>query len=83
MKTVNELRTELKEALANCTHANDNSLAAHVNQNIQWAWDNWEVENVKDYYEGQKPEIYTPEFMNDWIDNEDFDTELEQINNPA
>ncbi|MDR2223777.1 MAG: hypothetical protein LBE34_13745 [Flavobacteriaceae bacterium] len=83
MKTVNELRTELKEALNFCSHANDNTLAAHVNENIKWAWDNWEESDLKGFYEGEKPESYTASFKDHWIDCEDFDTELEQINNPA
>ncbi|MDM1452210.1 hypothetical protein [Myroides odoratimimus] len=83
MKTVEQLRTELKNSLSELSHVNDGSLAAQVNENIQWAWDNWEEEVVKSFYTGDKPEKYNEDFMKDWIDNEDFDTELEQINNPA
>ena len=79
MKTVNELKSELKNELASCNHANDNTLAAHVNENIQWAWDNWTVD-LSDYFEGEKPENYTKDFMEDWIDNEDFESELQAIN---
>ena len=80
MKTVNELRKELKMQLQYCNHANDNSLVAHVNENIQWAWDNWKID-FSDYFEGsEKPEIYTTSFMEEWIENEDFDSELDSIN---
>lgn len=80
--TVEQLRAELKVALQDCTHVNDGSLAAHVNENINWAWDNWEEQDLKDFYEGEKPEDYTEEFRDHWIDCEYFDTELEFINNP-
>lgn len=80
MKTVNELRSDLKNELASCSHVNDNSLAAHVNENIQWAWDNWTVDFTS-YYEGiEKPERYTESFRDEWIENEEFDTELEAMN---
>jgi len=73
MKTLAQLREELKDELQNCSYTNDGSLAAQVNENIQWAWENWE-------HDGDKTNNYTPEFRNDWIDNEPFDTELEQTN---
>lgn len=80
MKTVNELRKELKMQLQDCRHVNDNSLAAHVSENIQWAWDNWKID-FSNYFEGSvKPESYTIQFMEDWIDNEPFDSELGVIN---
>ena len=80
MKTANELREELKMQLQSCSHVNDNSLAAHVSEAIQWAWDNWTVDFTP-YFEGsEKPETYTVAFMEEWIENEDFDTELEAIN---
>lgn len=82
MKNVNELRNDLKVLLSECFHVNDGSLAAIVHENIQWAWENWEAKYVAPYYDGEKPEIYTPEFRDEWIDNEPFDVELEQINNP-
>ena len=81
MKTIEELKSELKDALEYCAHINDGSLADQVNENIQWAWENWEDEYTNDYYEGEKPEIYTPEFRDEWIENEDWWDELERINN--
>ena len=80
MKTAQELRQELKDSLSNCTHVNDGSLSAHVNENIQWAWENWDNKVLSTYYEGDKPESYTPGFRDNWIDNEPFDVELEQMN---
>ena len=80
MKTVNELREQIKRELFSCHHVNDNTLAAQVNENVQWAWDNWDID-LSSYYEGlEKPECYTKEFMEQWIDNEDFETELQAIN---
>jgi hypothetical protein len=83
MKTLEELKDELKEKLSNCTYINDGSLASQVNENIQWVWDNWDID-FSEYYNGQiKPENYTSSFRNNWIDNEPFDIELEQINYPS
>lgn len=80
MKTIEQLRNELKESLSNCIHVNDGSLAAQVDENIRWAWENWSVD-FSEYYTGkEKPENYTPEFRDEWIDNEPFDSELEMIN---
>jgi hypothetical protein len=80
MKTITDLKAELKSDLATCNHVNDNSLAAHVNENIQWAWNNWDID-FSLYFEGnEKPERYTVAFMEEWIENEDFDTELAAIN---
>lgn len=80
MITVEQLREELKEALAFCTHVNDGSLAAQVDENISWAWDNWEEDVLKEFYNGEKPEFYNSEFKDHWIDLEDFDTELSFLN---
>ena len=80
MKTVNELRSELKEELSSCNHANDNTLAAHANENIQWAWDNWTIDFTPYFCGDKKPERYTEDFMEEWIDNEDFESELQSIN---
>ena len=82
MKTVEELRSELKGQLQDCIHANDGSIAAQVDDSIQWAWDNWEDDIVATFFEGEKPECYNEKFRDEWIDNEPFDIELERINNP-
>lgn len=83
MKTLEQLQTELKDQLSECNHVNDGSLAAQVNENIQWAWDNWDNKDLEEFYKGEKPENYTVQFKNHWIDCESFDMELEQINDPA
>jgi hypothetical protein len=72
MNESEKLKQELKDELSECNHINDGSLAAHVNENIQWAWDNWSVD-LSDYYYGEKPERYTSLFRDEWIDNEPFD----------
>lgn len=83
MKTIEQLKQDLKDTLLEnkLTYVNDGSLSARVNENIQWAWDNWEAENLEGYFTGEKPENYTAEFMVDWINNEDLWSELEQVNN--
>lgn len=40
--------------------------------NIQWCWDNWEDEFLKEYYKGEKPEDPAEKFIYDFCDNEDF-----------
>lgn len=94
MKTINELKNELKSSLEDCTFINDGSLAAQVDENIQWAWDNWDFDH-EDYLpvdptapiyfsdgpeQKVKPERYTASFRDQWIENEDFYVELERIN---
>jgi hypothetical protein len=83
MKTLPQLKKELINELSNCTHENDNTLAAHVNENIQWAWDNWDIDFAEYYKGNKKPENYTSEFRDNWIYNEPFDSELEKINYPS
>lgn len=82
MKTLAQLQNELKEQLSECTHVNDGSLAAHVNENIQWAWDNWDIDFTEHFEGDEKPENYTPSFRDEWIENEPFEPELDAINNP-
>ncbi len=48
-----------------------------VTENIQWAWDNWDID-FSDYFDGEKPEDFTPAFAIEWIENEPFETEYEQ-----
>lgn len=80
MKTENEIRSELKSELSSRNHVNDGTLAARVSENIQWAWDNWDID-FSSYFDGdEKPEQYTEPFKDEWIENEDFDTELAAIN---
>lgn len=52
MKNAQDLRNELKDALSNCIHVNDGSIAAQVDENIQWAWDNWNNYDFREHYEG-------------------------------
>ena len=79
MRTVEELRSELKRVLSAGTYEMG-SLYAHVQENIQWAWENWDID-FSEYYEGsEKPEQYTEAFMEEWIDNEPFDVELDFLN---
>lgn len=79
MKTLDELRSELKSVLAAGTYEMG-SLYAHVDGNIQWAWDNWTID-FSEFFEGdEKPERYTESFRDEWIDCELFEQELEYIN---
>lgn len=79
MRTVEELREDLKQVLGAGTYE-IGSLYAHVNDNIQWAWENWDID-FSDFFEGdQKPDHYTEPFRDEWIDCELFEEELLYIN---
>lgn len=68
--TFSEIKTDLKYKLTGCWHPNDGSLAGHVNQSIQWAWNNWPDGQLAPHYSGDKPETYTHSFMEEWVDNQ-------------
>lgn len=51
-------------------------IVTKVKDAIQWAWDNWDESEIKAYHEGvEKPELPTPAFQREWIDNEDFEAD--------
>lgn len=80
--TIQQLKENVKNELVknNLGYTNDGSIYDRVNQAIQWAWDNWEADILSTFYEGEKPESYTYDFMVDWVDNEDLYDELEAMN---
>lgn len=42
---------------------------------IQWAWDNWEEKIISTYYEGDKPKFPPLNFIENWVENEDFEAD--------
>lgn len=42
---------------------------------IWWAWGNWDDKVISTYYEGEKPERPTPDFIEEWIGNNDFEAD--------
>ena len=78
MKTIEELREYLKGELAECKHAKDNSLAAQIDECIQFYWDEWDDDLTAPFCEGNyKPERYTKSFMISWIDSGVNEEDLE------
>ena len=41
-----------------------------IYDNIVWAWENWEDVIVDTYFQGEKPEAPTEEFVRMWLENE-------------
>lgn len=39
---------------------------------IRWAWDNWDDKVVSTYYKDKKPVNPTPDFIEEWVNNNDF-----------
>jgi len=85
--TVEELQSSLIEQLRvrinSGNLSNDGSLVMQCDENIRWAWDNWDAETLTWFYDdfSEKPELYTFSFAKHWIENEPFENELESINN--
>lgn len=47
---------------------------------VDYAWNNWDESVLKTYYEGEKPQYPTPQFIQDWVDNEDFHADGFDVN---
>lgn len=68
-----ELKRELNLSLTENNHVNDGSLADKINQAIQWAWENWNID-FSSFYDGDcKPESYTTAFRQEWIENDNLE----------
>lgn len=45
-----------------------------ISDAVDYAWNNWDESIISTYHEGiEKPEYPTPEFIEQWIENEDFE----------
>lgn len=51
-------------------------LLSQTSLDIQWAWENWEENVLKEFYKGEKPEDPTEKFIYDFCDNEDFEADF-------
>ena len=58
-------------------------LKSRISDAINYAWSDWDNEYLKTYYEGEKPKSPTEEFIENWIQNEDFEeawaSDIEEI----
>ena len=52
-----------------------NAQMSKITHAVDYAWNNWDEEVLKTYYEGEKPQQPTEEFINNWVDNEDFEAD--------
>lgn len=54
----------------------NNKTLLKIDDAIQWAWNHWNKELIDTYYSGdKKPELPTTEFIEEWVENEDFEAE--------
>lgn len=77
METTN-FKTAISNAIANGNYTLETEKSRILNQittAINWAWDNWEERVLKTFYDGEKPERPTPDFIEQWIINEDFEAD--------
>lgn len=42
---------------------------------IQWSWIHWNDYIISTYYTGDKPELPTNDFIEEWVENADFDAD--------
>ena len=68
-----EIRKEIASAIIALSWSDkEYDLLNQTRLDIQWCWDNWEDECLKEFYEGEKPEDPTEAFIKDFCYNEDF-----------
>lgn len=68
-----EIRNNIASAIIDLNWTSEQfNLLDKIRTSIYWAWGNWENEVLKDFYSGEKPEDPTEEFIQDWVNNEDF-----------
>ena len=56
-------------------YANMYHIFDRIECDIQQAWEIWDDNILKSYYNGEKPEEPTDEFAEQWIENEDFEAD--------
>lgn len=76
MDTINrdEIARLLNE-INNGDNSNIPSIIRQIDENLCWAWDNWDDELTANHYEFEKPKFPTYSFINEWVDNEDFEAD--------
>lgn len=52
-----------------------NKTLLKIDDAIQWSWNHWEEDIISTYYTGKKPELPTTEFIEEWVENEDFEAD--------
>lgn len=55
---------------------NNNRTLERIDEAIQWSWNHWDEDIITTYYNGdKKPELPTTEFIEEWVENEDFEAD--------
>lgn len=55
--------------------SSEHAQMSKISEAVDYAWKNWDEEVLQTYYEGDKPEQPTEEFINQWVENEDFEAD--------
>lgn len=53
----------------------------NIDNAVQWAWENWDKDVISSYYLEEKPERPTENFINEWVDNADFEADGYNVEN--
>ena len=51
------------------------SMLNKISEGIDYAWNNWDKDIVEAYYVGENPSSVNVEFIKDYINNQDFNTD--------
>ncbi len=52
-----------------------------ISSMIEYAWNNWDDSIVATYFTGPKPRFANAGFIENWLDNEDFEADGFDVNN--
>lgn len=78
---VSRLLNELNNGTGNLVI---NDIIRKIDEILCWAWDNWESD-LTGYHPGvEKPKFPTESFIDDWVENEDFEADgfdIEELKN--
>ncbi len=47
----------------------------NISNDVDYAWNNWEDSITSTYYEGEKPSKAPIAFIQNWLENEDFEAD--------
>lgn len=62
------------QAIFNDYQAKDYSLMDDLQEDIQFAWDDWSDDVTREHWESsEKPEDFTASFAEEYLENEDFE----------
>lgn len=70
-------KSTIASLLSNSSHVTEaqQKTFEKIEQGVLYAWNNWDAGILATYYTGEKPEEPTAAFVENWVDNEDFDAD--------